>query len=281
MSAFIGNAPSLVPLTAAQIAGAGDALYYRKSEIDAALDRAAPIGRMEAYAGLIQPTGWLFCYGQNVSRATYAALFNVLTGTDVGTTTSGSTTISALSSNWTSSGIIGAKIEGAGIPAGATITGVTSSTLTISAAATASASGVALRILPHGNGDGSTTFTLPDARGRSIFGRDAMGGSAASRLTTLSIAGGGDRLGLGGGDERMQSHTHTINDPGHDHTWWGSDQTSSTGNPFAPFNNYTSQSRQITTNSRFTGISINSSGSGGSQNLSPALVENSIIYAGV
>jgi microcystin-dependent protein len=35
----------------------------------------------------------------------------------------------------------------------------------------------------YGTGDGSTTFNLPDLRGRTIAGVDDMGGSAASRLT--------------------------------------------------------------------------------------------------
>ena len=35
----------------------------------------------------------------------------------------------------------------------------------------------------YGAGDGSTTFNLPDLRGRTIAGVDDMGGSAASRLT--------------------------------------------------------------------------------------------------
>lgn len=35
----------------------------------------------------------------------------------------------------------------------------------------------------YGAGDGSSTFSLPDLRGRVPAGRDNMGGSAASRLT--------------------------------------------------------------------------------------------------
>ncbi len=48
----------------------------------------------------------------------------------------------------------------------------------------------------HGGGDGSTTFNVPDLRGRSPFGLDNMGGSNANRLssvlasTTLGAAGG-------------------------------------------------------------------------------------------
>ncbi len=75
-----------------------------------------PSGMLAPFAGTSAPSGWFLCYGQAVSRTTYAALF-----TAIGTT--------------------------------------------------------------YGTGDGSTTFNLPDLRGRTIAGVDDMGGSAASRLT--------------------------------------------------------------------------------------------------
>ena len=47
-----------------------------------------------------------------------------------------------------------------------------------------------------GAGDGSTTFNVPDLRGRGIFGQDNMGGSAANRIT---VAGGNfDGTAIGG-----------------------------------------------------------------------------------
>lgn len=53
----------------------------------------------------------------------------------------------------------------------------------------------ALTSTTFGIGDGSTTFNVPDLRGRVPAGKDDMGGSAASRITT---AGGGvDGLTLG------------------------------------------------------------------------------------
>ncbi|WP_354133674.1 tail fiber protein [Bradyrhizobium sp. S3.9.1] len=36
----------------------------------------------------------------------------------------------------------------------------------------------------YGTGDGSTTFDLPDLRGRVVAGKDDMGGSAAGVLTS-------------------------------------------------------------------------------------------------
>jgi microcystin-dependent protein len=58
----------------------------------------------------------------------------------------------------------------------------------------------------YGVGDGSTTFNLPDKRGRVSAGVDTMGGSAASRLTDV-VAGFGDTLGEAGGG---QSQTLTL-----------------------------------------------------------------------
>lgn len=48
-------------------------------------------------------------------------------------------------------------------------------------------------------GDGSTTWTMPDLRGRTVFGKDDMGGSAASRLTTAGGGLDGVTLGAAGG----------------------------------------------------------------------------------
>ena len=50
----------------------------------------------------------------------------------------------------------------------------------------------------YGAGDGSTTFNLPDKRGRVSAATDTMGGVAASRLTDVG-AGFGDTLGEAGG----------------------------------------------------------------------------------
>jgi len=109
---------------------------------------AAPTGTVTAFAGSSAPTGYLLCYGQQVSRTTESALFAV-----IGTT--------------------------------------------------------------YGVGDGSTTFNLPDLRGRVIGGQDDMGGTSANRLTGFSGGLNGDVLGETGGSER---HTLTESQiPAHDH----------------------------------------------------------------
>lgn len=90
---------------------------------------------------------YLLCYGQAISRATYADLFAV-----VGTT--------------------------------------------------------------YGSGDGSTTFNLPDLRGRVPAGLDNMGGSSANRVTDSAA----DSIGGVAGTEthtltvaELPEHTHDIN----------------------------------------------------------------------
>jgi microcystin-dependent protein len=64
-----------------------------------------------------------------------------------------------------------------------------------------------------GAGDGTTTFNLPDLRGRAIFGLDNMGGSSANRLTDSAA----DILGGDPGDEaaileagNLPPHAHTL-----------------------------------------------------------------------
>ncbi|MDI1265889.1 MAG: phage tail protein [bacterium] len=55
----------------------------------------------------------------------------------------------------------------------------------------------------NGSGDGSTTFNIPDLRGRVAAGKDDMGGSAASRLTTAGSSIDGATLGASGGAQNV------------------------------------------------------------------------------
>lgn len=53
----------------------------------------------------------------------------------------------------------------------------------------------------YGSGDGSTTFNLPDLRGRVLAGKDNMGGANANRLGTFSGFTVASNLGESGGSE--------------------------------------------------------------------------------
>jgi microcystin-dependent protein len=74
--------------------------------------------------------------------------------------------------------------------------------------------------LTYGIGDGSTTFNIPDLRGRVIAGQDDMGGTSADRLTNQSGGLNGDNLGATGGSEthalteaQMPKHYHQMRGP--------------------------------------------------------------------
>ncbi len=73
----------------------------------------------------------------------------------------------------------------------------------------------------YGTGDGSSTFTLPDCRGRVRAGKDNMGGTAANRITNAVAGFIGTVLGAFGGDQTTTpagniggsqsiAHTHNI-----------------------------------------------------------------------
>lgn len=131
----------------------------------------------------------------------------------------------------------------------------------------------------YGTGDGSTTFNVPDLRGRAIFGKDS-----ASRIT---VAGGnfdGTVLGGTGGLQNhvlttpeLPAHNHAITDPGHTHTVPNGASTLVTygGGGGGSFVGGTGS--QVTGNS-VTGITINNTGSGTALTiLPPAIILNPII----
>jgi len=62
----------------------------------------------------------------------------------------------------------------------------------------------------YGVGDGSTTFNVPDLRGRVVAGKDDMGGSSANRLTDADDGLNGDTLGDTGGGETQTLATANM-----------------------------------------------------------------------
>lgn len=115
-------------------------------------------GTVTNFAGSTAPEGWLLCYGQAISRTTYADLFAA-----IGTA--------------------------------------------------------------FGSGDGSTTFNVPDLRGRVIAGLDLMGGVGAGRLDTTTLntngmggTGGAQTVGLTASQNGPHNHTGTTQPSGgHSH----------------------------------------------------------------
>ena len=129
------------------------------------------VGTIEWFSMKTPPAGRLKANGAAVSRAVYAALFAAITFTDSTVDTTNASTTATMDD--TSNVEEGYTIEGAGIPVGTTVISVDSPTaLTLSQAATATAANITARFLPHGGGDGSTTFTLPDMRAEVPRGWD-------------------------------------------------------------------------------------------------------------
>lgn len=158
-----------------------------------------PSGSVMPYAGATEPSGWLFCYGQAVSRTTYADLFAAISTT-------------------------------------------------------------------YGAGDGSTTFNLPDLRGRVVAGQDDMGGVSANRLTDQSGGLNGDTLGATGGAEthalttsEMPAHTHSL--------------TNISSNPSGGSSNYIG-TIDATSETATTG---STGGGGAHNNVQPTIILNYII----
>lgn len=134
-----------------------------------------PVGGMIDFAGTLAPSGWLLCYGQAISRTTYASLFGVL-----GTA-------------W-------------------------------------------------GIGNGSSTFNLPDTRGRTFIGLDNLGGVAANRITdsnadSLNNTGGGSETTTSAGSiSSTGSTTLSIAQiPAHNHsgTFYRPDSLGNSGPAYA------------------------------------------------
>lgn len=249
-------------------------------------------------SGPFAPSGWVFKAGQALSRAVYSELFAFLTATVTAAVSSGSPTVTGVPVDLRSIGLVGAPIEGPGIPSGATVVSFTINTITLSANATASNASAQIRIFPHGNGDGSTTFTLPDDRDRANIGRGDMGGTAANRVTA---SGGGNpgllttRLGAAGGVDR---HTladvevpvlygDTVSNGGHTHPYV--DSTSATTVNVLTDPGGAPILQGATAVDRTTGgagahthaVTVNPAGGGAHPNVQPSRVTNKIIYTGV
>lgn len=235
----VTNSPAFTgtPTTPTASPGTGGTQIASQAYVDAAVSSsgAVPTGTIMPYAGFTAPGGYFFANGQAVSRTTYAALFNTLTASATVTMTIASPAVVT----WTAHGFIpGMPIvltsTGAlatGLTAGTTYYVVNVTTNTFELATTINGSSIntsgsqsgthTARAFPFGVGDGSTTFNVPDFRGRAAFGVDNMGGvAAASRLGTNSSVGGityNAILGTAGGAQthvqtaaELAPHTHAV-----------------------------------------------------------------------
>jgi microcystin-dependent protein len=128
----------------------------------------------------------------------------------------------------------------------------------------------------HGAGDGSTTFGVPDTRGRTVFGYDA--GQATGRLTAAVSGLNSGTIGAVGGNQSTTSHPHAKSETAHGHG------TPISGNPgydavgmsaAAPLSTYGNTSGSV------SNVSITAYGAGASENVPPGIVAPFIIFTGV
>jgi microcystin-dependent protein len=146
----------------------------------------------------------------------------------------------------------------------------------------------------YGVGDGSTTFNVPDCRGRAIAGQDDMGGTSADRITTTF---NGDTLGVSGGSEghtliaaelpalsgtssTAAAHTHSISNNTNIIRRVAEQNDAfiefATSETFNDFDMSTSSS-----GSHSHTVTVNSNTASSHNNVQPSIVLNTIIYTGV
>lgn len=270
-----------------------DVLEFTATAVNALLPlqqngaQVIPAGAEMDYAGIQLPAGWYFTAGQAVSRTTDAPLFNALTITCTGNTHT-NTTLDNLSLNPNLQGLLGAFVEGTGIQTGTTIASFASgSSLVLSLPATSSNTGITIRFLPYGQGDGSTTFNIPDRRGTVSFARDDMNGTARGLLTKNTTQGiDGIRLNAFGGEQShtlivaespSHGHTATVTDPGHTHST-PTGITASSGPILQALASAVTSSS--VTGSSVTGITVANSTTGGDgthNNIPPGSICNRLI----
>jgi microcystin-dependent protein len=259
-------------------------------------ERPLPVGTVLSYDGIYCPNGFIFGYGQALSRTTYSELYGKLTATATATRSNGSNSLSGVSVDLRNLGLIGAKIEGTGIPSGTTITGIGSNSITMSSNASGSGS-MTITIFPHGNGDGSTTFNAPNWQDYIGLGRGDMSGTDRGGVTSAGSGIDGTILGTVGGAETVTlteaklpalTKTLSLSDPSHTHSIAGGndivgDSTLGPGSMPAGSVFVPAGTHHAVINSASTGITGTVSfGSGQAHNnMPPVRVTNKIIFTGV
>jgi microcystin-dependent protein len=162
-----------------------------------------PAGKVVEFAGFTAPTGWLLCNGGAYSRNLYSGLWDAITYQFTGSISAG--TLGRIDTTDTFNAKMGMVVDGPGIPAGTTITGVIDgSYVTLSANASAATTGP-FRLAPWGNGDGSTTFNVPDRRGMVGVGVDG-----SSEWEHLGAEYGEKTHLLTAAESGLRDHGHTA-----------------------------------------------------------------------
>lgn len=180
---------------------------------------AGMTGTVLDFCGHTPPDGWLFADGSAVSRTTYPNLFAKFRKAFTCDTTNASNVVQNVNPTPATLGLaVGMYVNIPGIAGVVQVQSIAGTTVNVGTNATATAVGVSGEMSPYGLGDGSTTFNLPDLRGRVAAGRDNMGGTAAARLTASGTGNpslDGTALGAAGGTDRHQLTVAQM--PNHQH----------------------------------------------------------------
>lgn len=175
------------------------------------------VGTIKPWGGMIAPNQYMFAAGQAIARTDYPDLLTAITILSNVVCTAGSPTLTGVADT-TQIGP-GAKVESQCLPPGATVVSTTSTTVTLDTNAAVTAATQA-RFYPWGNGNQSTTFNLPDLRGRVLAGRDNMNGAVAGVLTSEFYGTNPDAIGTKGGGQsialllsNMAAINSTVNIP--------------------------------------------------------------------
>lgn len=164
----------------------------------------AAVGSIKPWAGLTPPINYVYSYGQELSRTTYAALFSAITLTQSLSCSSGSPILTGLSD--TSQIPVGSVLESTCIAAGSTVISKATTTVTMNTNSSLTTATTGVFFL-YGNGNGTTTFNVPDLRGNVIAGRCNMGGVDCTNLTVTGLGETASATGAVGGN---QTKTITV-----------------------------------------------------------------------
>lgn len=129
-----------------------------------------------------------------------------------------------------------------------------------------------------GAGDGSTTFNLPDCRGR-VTGAVGAGSGLTSRALGDTVGAETHTLTEG----QMPSHTHGVTDPGHEHSYVvrvGNQDTNNIAGTEVAADEPTTLAN---TSAATTGLTINATGGGQAHNImQPTIFLGSVfVYSGI
>lgn len=165
------------------------------------------VGTVLPWSGFIAPAQYMFAYGQGVPRASYPLLLATLTQKATISCSGGSNVLNGFTD--TTQIPIGAAVEASCLLTTGVVVSKTSTTISLNTNANVNLVTVAT-VFPYGNGDGSTSFNLPDYRGSYLVGRCNMGGVNCSNLTSTYYGIDPNGLNSGGGNQSQTLLTPNL-----------------------------------------------------------------------